>query len=152
MQSPSTRLWRRWYSSGGADRARLTAKAILSALQYEANATAPLNTKATSVEHDAVADDDSDRGTDEHHDADESGHERHAAPFVRSDQFEHRGGSELDRRSDTGLVLGLEVLLGFEVERLRDEHRRELLEFVVVGEHAVVVELSGVRDPALGGP
>ena len=34
---------------------------------------------------------------------------------------------------------------------LGEEHRRELLELVVVVEHAVVVELPGVGDPALGG-
>src|SRR6056297_2939187 len=49
MHSPSTRLWSRWSSSGGAGRARLTASAILSARQYEVNATIPLSTSATSV-------------------------------------------------------------------------------------------------------
>ena len=49
MHSPSTRLCRRRYCSGSAGRARLTARAIESAFQYEANARAPEMTRAISA-------------------------------------------------------------------------------------------------------
>ena len=47
MHSPSTRLCNRWYCCGSAGLARLTASAIESAFQYEANAMAAENTRAT---------------------------------------------------------------------------------------------------------
>ena len=49
MHSPSTMLCSRAYSCGSAGWARLTARAILSAFQYEANATTPPITSATIV-------------------------------------------------------------------------------------------------------
>ena len=46
MHSPSTRLCSRWYCCGSAGLARLTARAIESAFQYETNAIAPEKTSA----------------------------------------------------------------------------------------------------------
>ena len=46
MHRPSTRLCSRRYCSGSAGRARLTARAIASAFQYEAKASAPEMTRA----------------------------------------------------------------------------------------------------------
>ena len=49
MHSPSTRLWSRAYSSGGAGCARLTDNAILSAFQYDVKAMSALITSAATV-------------------------------------------------------------------------------------------------------
>ncbi len=47
MHRPSTRLCSRWYCWGSAGLARLTARAIESAFQYDAKAIAPEKTRAT---------------------------------------------------------------------------------------------------------
>ena len=46
MHSPSTRLCSRWYCCGSAGLARLTARAIESAFQYDAKAIAAEMTRA----------------------------------------------------------------------------------------------------------
>src|SRR6056297_2425231 len=151
MHSPSTRLWSRWYSSGGAGRARLTASAILSARQYDVNATTPLSTSATSVNTiplPTTAPIAAPTSATNTMNPTTSSTLRRLFDLISSNIS---GRSELDRRSGAGLVLGLEVLLGFEIEHLRDDHRRERLELVVVGQDTVVVELAGVGDPPLGG-
>ena len=75
MHRPSTMLCRRAYCCGSAGWARLTASAILSAFQYEANATTPPITRATIVADDAVAEHDAegdaDQGDDDHEGDDE---------------------------------------------------------------------------------
>ena len=91
MHSPSTRLCSRRYSSGSAGRARLTARAILSAFQYEAKAIAAGDDEGDDRADGAVADEVADGGADEHDDEDERADERDAAALVRADQFEHRG-------------------------------------------------------------
>ena len=170
MHSPSTMLCSRAYSCGSAGWARLTASAILSAFQYETNATTAPITSATIVAAMPLPKTRPKANADQRHDDDEADDEQHAAALVRSDQVVHvwgwcggsggdgscggtvaAAGSELDGRRRACRLVGLEVLAPLEVEHPGVEHRGELLELVVVLQHGVVVELPGVGDPALGG-
>ena len=59
-------------------------------------------------------------------------------------------GSELDRWDYSVRLVSLEVVTSLEVEHLGENDGRELVELVVVSEHAVVVELPRVCDATLG--
>jgi hypothetical protein len=59
-------------------------------------------------------------------------------------------GSELDRWDYSVRLVSFEVVTSLEVEQLGENDGRELVELVVVSEHAVVVELPRVCDATLG--
>src|SRR5215213_1102130 len=151
MHSPSTMLWRRRNCSGSAGCARLTAKAILSAFQYETKATTAPMTRATTMATMPLpntapkAAPTSARTTTK---PATRATLRRLFDLIRSYM---KRCSEVDGGRRPGGLVGLEVLASIELQHAGEVHRGELLQLVVVLEHRVVVELPGVGHPPLGG-